>query len=130
MIELAEAIALVEQTAVPLPPRRQRLLDAAGRRLAEAVVADVDSPPWDRAMMDGFVVRSADFAGRGDAVVELEVVADLAAGDVTDRPVPPGGCARIMTGAPVPPAADAVVPIESAVDGTATAHAGGCVRLR
>ena len=130
MIELAEAIALVEQTAVPLPPRRQRLLDAAGRRLAEAVVADVDSPPWDRAMMDGFAVRSADFAGRGDAVVELEVVADLAAGEVTERPVPPGGCARIMTGAPVPPAADAVVPIESAVDGTAAAHAGGRVRLR
>ena len=45
MIDLAEAIALVERTAQPLPPRRQRLLDAVGRRLAAGVVADCDSPP-------------------------------------------------------------------------------------
>ena len=130
MIDLADAIGLVERTAAPLPPRRQRLMEAAGRRLAAAVVADVDSPPWDRAMMDGFAVRAADFAARGDDVVELDVVADLAAGDVTERPIPVGGCARIMTGAPVPPGADAVVPVESAVDGTAAAHAGSRVRLR
>jgi molybdopterin molybdotransferase len=129
MIDLADAIALVERTAAPLPPRRRRLLDAAGARLAEPVTADVDSPPWDRAMMDGFAVRSADFAGRGDGVVELDVVADLAAGDVTTRPVPPGACARIMTGAAIPPGADAVVPVESAVDHTEGVHAGGRVRL-
>ena len=64
MIDLADAIGLVEGTVVALPPRRQRLLDAAGRRLAEPVVADVDSPPWDRAMMDGFAVRSADVVDR------------------------------------------------------------------
>jgi molybdopterin molybdotransferase len=130
MIELAEAIALVERAAVPLPPRRQRLFEAAGRRLAEPVVADVDSPPWDRAMMDGFAVRSADFEDRGDGIVELDVVVDLAAGDVTERPIPAGGCARIMTGAAIPPGADAVVPIESAVEGTADRHAGSRVRLR
>ena len=130
MIELAEAIGLVERAAVPLGPRRQRLLEAAGRRLAEPVVADVDSPPWDRAMMDGFAVRSADFAGRGDGVVELDVVVELAAGDVTTRAIRAGACALIMTGAPVPPGADAVVPIESAVDGTAASHAGSRVWLR
>ena len=130
MIELAEAIALVERAAVPLPPRRQRLFETAGRRLAEPVVADVDSPPWDRAMMDGFAVRSADFEDRGDGIVELDVVVDLAAGDVTERPIPAGGCARIMTGAAIPPGADAVVPIESAVEGTADRHAGSRVRLR
>lgn len=130
MIELAEAIGLVERAAVPLEPRRQRLLEAAGQRLAEPVVADVDSPPWDRAMMDGFAVRSADLRDRGDGIVELDVVVDLAAGDVTTRAIPAGGCARIMTGAPVPPGADAVVPIESAVDGTAESHAGSRVRLR
>ena len=52
MIELAEAIALVEETAAALPPRRQRLLEACGRRLVEPLIADADSPPWDRAMMD------------------------------------------------------------------------------
>ena len=130
MIDLATAIDLVERTTAALPPRRQRLLEALGRRLAEAVVADVDSPPWDRAMMDGFAVRSADLVDRCGDLVELDVVADLVAGDVTTRPIPAGGCARIMTGAPIPPGADAVVPIESAVEGTAAAHAGARVRLR
>lgn len=131
MIELAEALALVEGTAAPLPPRRQRLLDACGRRLAAGVVADCDSPPWDRAMMDGFAVRHADFIGGGAAaaVVELDVVVDLAAGDVTPIAIRDGTCARIMTGAPIPPGAEAVVPIECALDGTGNAHAGGRVRL-
>ncbi len=130
MIDLEEAIALVEAIATPLPPRRQRLLDACGRRLAEPIVADVDSPPWNRAMMDGFAVRDSDFSeGRAD-VVQLEVAVDLAAGDVTTVPIRPGTCARIMTGAPLPPGADAVVPIERAIDATASAHAGSRVRLR
>jgi molybdopterin molybdotransferase len=130
MIDLGDAIALVERAAAPLPPRRQRLLDAVGRRLAAAVVADVDSPPWDRAMMDGFAVRSADVVDRGDDTVEFEVVVDLAAGDVTTIRIGSYSCARIMTGAPMPPGADAVVPVESAVDDTAGVHAGGRVRLR
>ncbi|MFM7207644.1 MAG: gephyrin-like molybdotransferase Glp [Planctomycetaceae bacterium] len=130
MIELAAAIAAVERTAAPLPLRRHRLLEAAGGRLAEPVMADVDSPPWDRAMMDGFAVRSADVVGREGDVVVLDVVADLAAGVVTGRPIASGCCARIMTGAPLPPGADAVVPVEAAVDGTAGAHAGGRVRFR
>jgi len=130
MLELAEAIRLVEATARPLPARRQRLLDACGRRLAEPILAGVDSPPWDRAMMDGFAVRDADFAAGGPDVVELEVVVDLAAGDVTTLEIRPGTSARIMTGAPLPPGADAVVPIERAVEGTAAAHAGSRVRLR
>jgi len=129
MIELTEAIELVERTAVPLPPRRPRPSDALGLALAAPVVADVDSPPWDRAMMDGFAVRSAEVAA-ASGTVELDVVVDLAAGDVTALVIPPGGCGRIMTGAPIPSGADAVVPIESAIDGTAGAHAGGRVRLR
>ena len=128
MIDLAAAVGLVERFARPLPPRRQPLLEAVGRRLAAGVVADCDSPPWDRAMMDGFAVRNADF-GRPGERVELDVVVDLAAGDVTGLEIRPGGCARIMTGAAVPPGAEAIVPVESAVDGTADAHAGGRVRL-
>ncbi|MFM8705324.1 MAG: molybdopterin molybdenumtransferase MoeA, partial [Planctomycetia bacterium] len=83
MIDLADAIALIERTAAPLPPRRMRLLDACGRPLAAAVVSDVDSPPWDRAMMDGFAVRGDDVAAVGSGIIELEVAIDLAAGDVT-----------------------------------------------
>lgn len=129
MIDLDKALELVERTAAPLPPRRQRLLDAVGCRLAAAVVSDVDSPPWDRAMMDGFAVRSADLADRAGGPVEFDVIVDLAAGDVTTLVIGSGACARIMTGAPLPPGADAVIPIESAVEGTATTHAGGRVRL-
>lgn len=130
MIDLAEAIARVEATASRLPPRRQRLLDACGRRLAAPVVADADSPPWDKAMMDGFAVRDADFIGNPSEVIELDVSFDLAAGDASTTPVRPGTCARIMTGAPLPPGADAVVPIERALDGTASAHGGARARLR
>ncbi len=130
MIELAEAIGLVEATAQPLPPRRQRLLDACGRRLVEPIVADVDSPPWNRAMMDGFAVRDSDFSGEGPTDVELDVVVDLAAGDVTSLPLTAGTCARIMTGAPLPETADAVVPIERVIPGAGSGHAGGRVRLR
>lgn len=130
MIELAEAIALVEATAGPLPPRRTRLLDACGLALAEPVFADVDSPPWDRAMMDGFAVRDHDVAMAAGGVVELDVVVDLAAGDVTSLEIRPGGCARIMTGAPIPGGTDAVIPVECVLDDSGTAHAGGRVRLR
>ena len=62
MIDLPEAIARIERAAAPLPPRRMSLLDACGRALAAPVVSDVDSPPWDRAMMDGFAVRGDDFS--------------------------------------------------------------------
>jgi molybdopterin molybdotransferase len=129
MIDLPEALALVEGTAAPLPPRRQRLLDGCGRTLAAGIVSDCDSPPWDRAMMDGFAVRAADFSGT-EEVVELDVAVDLAAGDVTTLAIRPGSCARIMTGAPIPPGAEAVVPVECAVAGTAAVHAGGRVHLR
>ena len=132
MIELPEAIRLIEGVARPLPPRRLPLLDACGRLLAGSIVSDVDSPPWDRAMMDGFAVSSEDFtsgpAGSTE-VVELDVIVDLAAGDVTTLVIGRGRCARIMTGAPVPAGADAVVPVEAAVADTARVHAGGRVRL-
>jgi molybdopterin molybdotransferase len=93
-------------------------------------VADVDSPPWDRAMMDGFAVRSDDVSGHAGEIVELDVAVDLAAGDVTTLEIARGACGRIMTGAPIPTGADAVVPVELAVDDTARVHAGGRVRLR
>ena len=130
MIDLVEALSLVERHASPLPPRRMRLLEAAGRDLAGPVVSDVDSPPWDRAMMDGFAVRGDDVVAAGDAAVELDVVVDVAAGDVTGIEVRRGTCARIMTGAPLPAGADAVVPIECLEAAPGGGHAGSRVRLR
>jgi hypothetical protein len=80
MIELAAALARVEEVAAALRPRRVPLMAAVGRTLVAAIEAAGDSPPWDRAMMDGFAVRNADLAADGTAI--LDVVVDLAAGDV------------------------------------------------
>jgi molybdopterin molybdotransferase len=135
MIEVDEALAAIERTATALPSRRMRLAEIQGLPLLAAELrADIDSPPWDRAMMDGFAVRNGDFLRAADAAasdtIELDVIGDLAAGDASGPALRPGSCIRIMTGAPLPDGADAVVPMERAVDGTAGVHAGGRVRLR
>ncbi len=82
--------------------------DAAGRILSRPVEATKDLPPFDRVMMDGYAVRSKDV----HAGVVLPVVGEVAAGDVGDHFLDSGQAQEIMTGAPLPPGADAVVPIE------------------
>ncbi len=86
-----------------------RLEHSLGRVLAEDIRANRDLPPYDVSAMDGFAVRSADLA---NGSIELEVVEDIKAGDMPTKAVQPGQCARIMTGAPVPQGADAVVRVE------------------
>jgi molybdopterin molybdotransferase len=103
MLEVAAARALVLQHARRLEP--VRTAPAVGRVLAEAVAADVDSPPFDKALMDGYAVRSAD-ARPG---VELRVVEEIAAGAVPGKTLNAHEAARIFTGAPIPAGADAVV---------------------
>lgn len=96
-----------------LPVERLPLLDGLGQVLAEDIVAPFDVPPLDNTAMDGYAVRAADTAGASESMpVELRVVADLAAGYVHDMPIGPGQAVRIMTGAPMPPGSDAVVPFE------------------
>jgi molybdopterin molybdotransferase len=87
------------------------LTDAVGRVLAEPfVVAPVDVPPFANSAMDGFAVRAADLPGR------LRIVGEVAAGAGALPTVDVGTAVRISTGAPMPPGADAVVPIEQAAD--------------
>ena len=87
--------------------------DAVGLTLAVDVVADGPVPPFANTAMDGYAVRAADTAGAApDAPVRLRVVADLPAGHVAPVPVGPGEAIRIMTGAPIPDGADAVVMVE------------------
>ncbi len=96
-----------------LPVERRPLLDGLGQVLAEDIVAPFDVPPLDNTAMDGYAVRAADTTGASEsAPVELRVVADLAAGYVHDTAIGPGEAVRIMTGAPMPPGSDAVVPFE------------------
>ena len=82
---------------------------ALGRVLAEEVRANRDQPPYDISAMDGYALRSADL---GNIPAVLEIVEDIKAGDRPSKTLAPGQCARIMTGAPLPPGADAVIRVE------------------
>ena len=96
-----------------LPVERKPLLDALGQVIAEDIVAPFDIPPLDNTAMDGYAVRAADTTGATEqSPRSLRVIADLAAGYVMDTAVGPGEAVRIMTGAPIPPGADSVVPFE------------------
>lgn len=108
-IGVEEARRLVLDAARLQPSESAPLADALGRTLAEAVVSRDTIPPFDNAAMDGFAVRTEDFAG-GGAV--LEILGEAAAGRMPGVALRPGGCVRIMTGAPIPDGADAVAPVE------------------
>ncbi|MFC8681228.1 gephyrin-like molybdotransferase Glp [Microbacterium ureisolvens] len=115
-----EHLADVLAAAAPLPGERIGLADAHGRTLREPVRAAVDIPVFDNSAMDGFAVRFADVTDAAPATpVDLRVVADLPAGTAADPALAPGEAARIMTGSPVPSAADAIVPFEDTAGGLA-----------
>jgi molybdopterin molybdotransferase len=93
---------------------------ALGRVLAEDVVAAVDLPGFDNSAMDGYAVRAAETAGADEgSPVRLRVDGDIAAGDTTHHVLLEGRSMRIMTGAPMPEGADAVVPVERTDGGDA-----------
>lgn len=107
------AVALLPAEEVPLAA-------AAGRTLAEPVLAAHDLPGFDNSSMDGFAVRFADVEGAdAETPVTLRVVADLPAGTADDPTLATGEAARIMTGAAVPADADAIVPFEDTAGGLA-----------
>ncbi|MER5383979.1 gephyrin-like molybdotransferase Glp [Streptomyces sp. NPDC002688] len=100
-------------TVRPLEPIELQLLDAQGCVLVEDVTVPVSLPPFDNSSMDGYAVRVADVAGASEEYpAVLTVVGDVAAGQAEQPYVGPGQAARIMTGAPLPPGAEAVVPVE------------------
>lgn len=111
MLSVDEALARVLAEARPRPPVELPTAEALGLVLAEEVVSDVDSPPHDKALVDGYAVVAADLAAGG---ATLEVVEEITAGRVPTRPIGPGQAARIMTGAPLPAGADAVAMVEHA----------------
>ena len=115
-----EHLAAVLDGIGALSPLELTLLDAHGCVLAEDVAATHPLPPFDNSAMDGYAVRAADIATATESTpVTLPVVGDIAAGSVTPYSVQPGLCVRIMTGAPLPPGADAVVPQEWTDEGLA-----------
>ncbi|MEN6561183.1 MAG: gephyrin-like molybdotransferase Glp [Acidobacteriota bacterium] len=119
MIEYADARALVIAAARSLPAEAVPLAAALGRTLARDIRAPEPVPPFTKAAMDGYAVRAEDTrpaAGGPEAgargAVSLDVLEDLPAGRTSRRIVGPGQAVRIMTGAPLPRGADAVVMVE------------------
>lgn len=109
MLTVEQALAQVLGQVRALPPVETPLAAALGRTLAEPIVSDIDSPPYDKSLVDGYAVRSEDLAG---GAATLDVIDEIFAGHAPHRAVEPGTAARIMTGAPVPEGADSVVMIE------------------
>ena len=103
----------LDQHVVPLSSQSVPLAECAGRVLAAEVTSPVDVPSFARSMMDGFAVRSADTDGASPYNrLALTVIGQVLPGQTLDKPIGPGETARIMTGAPVPAGADAVLPVE------------------
>lgn len=118
-ISFEEARRQILEATIPLSSERVQLLDSVGRALAEDFYAPWDLPRYDNSAMDGFAIRAADAAAETD----LLITGYIPAGGTKLQPVTPGCAVKIMTGAPIPPGCDIVVPIEE------TEVKGGRVRL-
>ncbi|MES2791762.1 MAG: gephyrin-like molybdotransferase Glp [Planctomycetota bacterium] len=108
MLTVAEALAAVTTTVQLGPVVKISLDDGLGQVLAEAVICELDSPPFDKALMDGYALRAADVRVGS----ELEVIEEVTAGRLPTLSIGAGQASRIMTGAPLPAGANAVVPVE------------------
>ena len=109
MKPLEEAQAVVLRACSPGDPVTMPRTEATGLVLAGSIISGERVPPFANTAVDGYAVRAADVAA---PPVELRVVGEIAAGAAPDRPVGPGEAVRIMTGAPMPEGADAVVMVE------------------
>jgi molybdopterin molybdotransferase len=114
LLSVSEAREKLLHLFQPLASEPVALDEAAGRVLADAVLAPNDLPPFSNSSMDGFAVRAADVTTAGaQTPVRLQVVADIPAGKPSAVSLQPGQAARIMTGAPLPSGADTVIPVEA-----------------
>ncbi len=134
MISVEEARERILAFFSRLEPETKPVLEALGQVLAKDIVAPFDIPPLDNTAMDGYACRAADTAGATDASpVSLKVVGDLAAGYLHETPIGPGEAVRIMTGAPMPPGSDTIVPFEETDEPLRSAgqapHRSGTVRV-
>ncbi len=114
MISVEEALEKILSNFHILEPEEKPLLECLGQILAEDVSSRIDIPPRDNSAMDGFAVKADDtsVASQKSPIV-LRVVGEIAAGSLPDVKVTSGTAIRIMTGAPLPDGADAVVQFEN-----------------
>ncbi len=113
MIEMDDAIRIVMENTRTIDKIRVGLDDVLGRVLSEDVRSDIDMPPFDKALMDGYALQGADIASASkDTPIMLDVIEEIPAGTVPQKRVECGQAAQIMTGAPVPDGADTVIMVE------------------
>ncbi|HSG14860.1 MAG TPA: gephyrin-like molybdotransferase Glp [Anaerolineae bacterium] len=116
-ISVTEALALILGDVAVLSTEEIPLLMTLNRVLAEPIVAGDQLPPFPNSAMDGFALRAADVCtATRENPATLEVIGEIAAGSAPDLTIVPGSAVRIMTGAPVPEGADAVVPVEDTTE--------------
>jgi molybdopterin molybdotransferase len=113
MLPVKEAIDIILAEIKVLGLETIDVLSSPGRVLAEEIRAGWSNPPWDNSAMDGYALRAGDVEGASpENPITLKVIYDLPAGSFPEAPVGEGEAVRIMTGAPVPDKADAVVMVE------------------
>ena len=114
LLSLEEGMRILLENVSPLArTERVPLLEAAGRVLAEPIVAAMDVPPFPRASMDGYAVIAQDTFGAGNfKPVRLHLLEVVHAADIASGAVTAGTCIQVATGAPIPLGADAVVMVE------------------
>ena len=113
MISLEDARELVLSRVTALETEEVDVLDIIGRVAAEDLASDIDIAPFAHSAMDGFAMRAAQLDGASpETPIELDVIAEVPAGSFYDGELADDQCVRIMTGAPLPAAADAVVKYE------------------
>ena len=108
-LSVAAAQQCVLESVTEFGAEQVKLEQSLGRVLAEEVHANRDQPPYDISAMDGYALHSADLA---NIPATLQIIEDIKAGDMPSKTLASGQCARIMTGAPMPQGADAVIRVE------------------
>lgn len=113
MLSVEEALAGILAQSNRLPSEVVPLMEAQGRVLAEAITAECDLPPFDNSAVDGYAVLSTDTeCATSDAPVTLRVIGEVVAGELAEQHLITGTAIRVMTGAPMPLGADAMVMVE------------------
>ena len=118
MISVEDARERILGFFARLDTEEQAISDALGQVITEDIVGRFDVPPWDNSAMDGYALHAEDIEGAiPDNPVTLKVTGSIAAGELPTESVRRGAAIRVMTGAPVPDGADAVVPFEDTDEG-------------
>ena len=113
MLSVEEARSKVLGLVKVLDHEEVGLMESLGQVIANDIYAELDIPPFQNSAMDGYAVRHQDIKGASrNTAATLKVVGSIAAGQLAEVALPEGTAIRIMTGAPLPPGADTVVPFE------------------